>query len=156
MEAGSWDLRGATADVSTPLTADASVRTRVVGRFTESDSFIDLESNENGVFYAVMEADLGEKTVLTFGGSSEKNQYDGARYPISSPMAAAPIGTTQKPPPPTGTNGPPKTPRCSQSWTRHWTTVGHWVRSAPPSLCLPRARTISPWKMKPQSPMIWA
>ncbi|HVL00484.1 MAG TPA: TonB-dependent receptor plug domain-containing protein, partial [Dongiaceae bacterium] len=77
VEAGSWDRRGATADISTPVTADGSVRTRLVGHFAESDSFVDLENTENSVFYGVVEADLSEHTRLTVGGSYEKDDLSG-------------------------------------------------------------------------------
>jgi outer membrane receptor for ferric coprogen and ferric-rhodotorulic acid len=80
MEAGSWDRRGATVDVSTPLNQAASVRGRVVANFAQRDAFIDLESTENTVFYGIIDADLSDRTVLSVGASVQRDERDGVLW----------------------------------------------------------------------------
>ncbi|MDM4772886.1 TonB-dependent siderophore receptor [Solimonas sp. SE-A11] len=65
--AGSWNDYRAVADLSTPLTADGSVRARAVGVYQGRDSYRDLYTSENQAFYATVAADLGPETVLTLG-----------------------------------------------------------------------------------------
>jgi outer membrane receptor for ferric coprogen and ferric-rhodotorulic acid len=77
---GSWERRGAAVDVSTPLNEAASVRARFVGSYVEQDAFIDLESTMNSVFYAVVDADLGDRTVLSVGASAQRDDRDGVLW----------------------------------------------------------------------------
>ena len=80
VEAGSWERRGGTLDVSTPLNRDASVRGRFVASSTEQEAFIDLESTENLTFYAVIDADLSDATVLSVGASDQRDDRDGVLW----------------------------------------------------------------------------
>jgi outer membrane receptor for ferric coprogen and ferric-rhodotorulic acid len=79
-DAGSWDRRGAGVDVTTPLNETASVRARFVASYSEQDAFIDLESTMNSVFYAIVDADLGESTVLSVGASAQRDDRDGVLW----------------------------------------------------------------------------
>jgi outer membrane receptor for ferric coprogen and ferric-rhodotorulic acid len=79
-ETGSWDRRGVTVDVSTPLNESGSVRARVVASGAEQDAFIDLESTQNTVFYAVLDADLSEATRLSLGASDQRDERDGVLW----------------------------------------------------------------------------
>src|SRR5690606_18860047 len=63
-----------------PLTASGAVRGRIVGSLSRQDAFIDLEQAENSTFYAVVEADLGERTLLSAGISDERDQLKGVYW----------------------------------------------------------------------------
>lgn len=79
-EIGSWDRRGATVDLTTPLNQAASVRARFVASHREQDAFIDLESTKNSVFYAVVDAELGESTLMSVGASLQRDDRDGVLW----------------------------------------------------------------------------
>jgi outer membrane receptor for ferric coprogen and ferric-rhodotorulic acid len=79
-ELGSWDRRGATVDVTTPLNEAASVRARFVAGHREQDAFIDLESTTNSVIYAIVDADLGKRTLLSVGASAQRDDRDGVLW----------------------------------------------------------------------------
>jgi outer membrane receptor for ferric coprogen and ferric-rhodotorulic acid len=70
---GSWDDRRVEADFSAPLTSDGRVRSRVVGVYQERESYQDLYRNERKVFYGVVEADLGENTLLSVSYGDQFN-----------------------------------------------------------------------------------
>jgi outer membrane receptor for ferric coprogen and ferric-rhodotorulic acid len=74
---GSWDDRRIEADVSTPLTADGRVRSRVIGVYQERESYQDLYRNERKVIYGVVEADLGENTLLSVSYGDQFNTPTG-------------------------------------------------------------------------------
>lgn len=80
VEAGSWDRRAATVDVTMPLNRAASLRGRVVASAAEQDAFIDLESTKNTVFYAIVDADLADSTVLSVGASVQRDDRDGVLW----------------------------------------------------------------------------
>ncbi len=79
-EAGSWERRAATVDVTTPLNAAASVRARFVASLAKQNAFIDLESTENSVVYGIVDADLGERTRLSVGASAQRDERDGVLW----------------------------------------------------------------------------
>ncbi|MFT4241294.1 MAG: TonB-dependent siderophore receptor [Acidovorax sp.] len=79
LEAGSWNRRGGTADLSTPLNADGSVRARLVVSYRDQDGFVDLERSRTTAFYGVVDADLGDRTRLSIGAS---DQHDDRRSPL--------------------------------------------------------------------------
>ncbi|MCD2515154.1 TonB-dependent siderophore receptor [Massilia sp. G4R7] len=68
---GRWNERRLLGDVSTPLNAAGTVRARVVGEYTKSDSWVDLLKNESKTFYGVIDADLGPRTLLSAGVSRQ-------------------------------------------------------------------------------------
>lgn len=74
--AGPWDGGRLVADVSTPIDASGKVRTRLVGVYNYNDSYIDYVSNEQGMFYGVVQADLTRTTLLTAGANV--NGLDGS------------------------------------------------------------------------------
>ncbi len=80
LEAGSWDHLSAMADISAPLTADGSVRFRFAGEVYRQDAFVDLERSKGFTLYGVIGADLGPNTLLTLGGSYQKDQRDGVMW----------------------------------------------------------------------------
>lgn len=70
---GSWDNRQLSADVSSGLNKDGTLRGRVVAKYSDGDSYSDLYSNEKNVFYGVLEGDITSDTLLRVGGSYQKN-----------------------------------------------------------------------------------
>lgn len=71
--AGSWDSRDATVDVAGRLTSSGRLRGRAVVSYEDGDSHTDLLGNEKLVYYGVVDADLGEQTLLRVGGSHQDN-----------------------------------------------------------------------------------
>ncbi|MRW87811.1 TonB-dependent siderophore receptor [Pseudoduganella sp. FT26W] len=70
---GNWSARRAQVDVSTALNQSGSVRGRVVGEYTDADSWVSLLSNKSKTIYATVEADLTPATVLDVGFSRQEN-----------------------------------------------------------------------------------
>ncbi|MCB5189015.1 TonB-dependent receptor [Methylobacillus caricis] len=64
---GSWDNYRGMLDISTPLNADGSVRSRIVAVKQDSGSHIDRYGLERDLFYGVLEADLTPSTLFTAG-----------------------------------------------------------------------------------------
>jgi outer membrane receptor for ferric coprogen and ferric-rhodotorulic acid len=77
---GNWNARRAQADVSTALTKDGSIRARVVGEYTDADSWVDLLSNKSKTIYVTVEADLTPSTVLDVGFSRQENNVKGPMW----------------------------------------------------------------------------
>ena len=77
---GSWQHRGLTADLSTPLTQDGSIRARVVANTERQDAFIDLENTQRTVLYGVIDADLGPNTRLSAGISDQRDKRNGVYW----------------------------------------------------------------------------
>ncbi|MDM0005756.1 TonB-dependent siderophore receptor [Variovorax sp. J22G73] len=67
IDTGSWDDYGASADIGGPLNAAGTLRGRVVAAGQDTGTFRDGEKQKHGLFYGVLEADLGERTTLTVG-----------------------------------------------------------------------------------------
>lgn len=65
--AGSWDDYGLTADVGGPLNAAGTLRGRLVAAGQDAGTFRDVEKHDHGLLYGVLEADVGERTLLTLG-----------------------------------------------------------------------------------------
>ena len=65
--AGSWDNYRTEGDISGPLNDTGTVRGRFVGAYQDKDSYIDHYSQKKDVFYGILEADLTDDTLLTFG-----------------------------------------------------------------------------------------
>lgn len=80
LEGGTWERLAATADISTPVSADGSVRARFVGQGYKQDSFVDLESTRGYLLYAVVDADLGARTRLSAGASYQSDERDGVLW----------------------------------------------------------------------------
>lgn len=73
---GSFDRVRAEADVSGPLNASGSVRGRAVLAGESMDSYLDRFEHAKAIGYGVIEADLGESTLLTAGASHQRNDAD--------------------------------------------------------------------------------
>jgi outer-membrane receptor for ferric coprogen and ferric-rhodotorulic acid len=74
---GSWDKKRLEADFSGPLTDDGRVRGRFVGVLHDQASYLDRYELSGGAAYGVIEADLTENTLLTFGHTIEDSRSDG-------------------------------------------------------------------------------
>ncbi len=74
---GSWDDYRVDADVSMPLSKDGSVRARVVGAWQQRDSFQDLYELDKKVLYAIVDADLAERTTASIGFDYVENDPRG-------------------------------------------------------------------------------
>ncbi|MBW7899893.1 MAG: TonB-dependent siderophore receptor [Rhodocyclaceae bacterium] len=70
---GSWDNYRTDVDVAGPLNQHGSLRGRAVLSYQDKDSFTDVVNNKSGLVYAILEADLGPRTMLSFGGSYQKD-----------------------------------------------------------------------------------
>ncbi|MHC8309189.1 TonB-dependent siderophore receptor [Pseudomonas sp. GT1P32] len=64
---GSWDSYRTTGDISGSLTDSGNVRGRFVGVYQDKDSYIDHYSQKKDLYYGILEADLTDDTLLTFG-----------------------------------------------------------------------------------------
>lgn len=73
---GSWDNRRLDADLSLPLNADGSVRSRFVLAAEDGDDYLDRHSNAKQAGYGIVEADLGDATTVAFGVQQQRNQAD--------------------------------------------------------------------------------
>lgn len=68
------------ADVSGALNASGSVRARVVLAAQIADSYIDYYQRDTRNAYAIIEADLGPRTLLTAGIDYMRSRADGATF----------------------------------------------------------------------------
>jgi outer membrane receptor for ferric coprogen and ferric-rhodotorulic acid len=78
---GSWhDYRGE-VDATGSLSPEGAIRGRVVVSYQDKEFFYDGGADENKFIYGIIEADLGENTLLSLGGSYEdsytKSSYSG-------------------------------------------------------------------------------
>lgn len=69
---GSWDQLRMLGDVSAPLNDSGSVRARVVGEFTQGDSWADFRNDQSSTLFGTVEADLSPDTVLSVGVSRQE------------------------------------------------------------------------------------
>ena len=77
---GSWDTWRLSADVAGPLTADGRVRARLVGRYEEGDSYIDIQHRKKWVLYGVVDADLTDTTLVRAGISHQDTEPRGITW----------------------------------------------------------------------------
>lgn len=75
---GSWDRYRGMTDISGPLNDSGSVRGRLVAAYDQSRSWKDGYKGKRDVFYGVIEADLGARTVARLGLEHMDNRYDGS------------------------------------------------------------------------------
>lgn len=67
IEAGTWDLYRAEADLSTSLNAAGTVRGRLVASWQENGSYLERLREHSKTLYGIVEADLGTNTLATLG-----------------------------------------------------------------------------------------
>lgn len=64
---GSWNHYRLEGDVSGPIASDGDVRGRMVAAYHDSDNYIDRLNLRKDVLYGIVEADIGDATLVTFG-----------------------------------------------------------------------------------------
>ena len=75
-----WNGRRLMGDVTAPLTQDGRVRARVVGEYTDADSWVSLLHNRSKTVYATVDADLTPSTLLQAGFSRQENDANGPMW----------------------------------------------------------------------------
>ncbi|WP_252718368.1 TonB-dependent siderophore receptor [Acinetobacter ursingii] len=78
--AGSWNNFESTADISTPLNTDGSLRGRVFLKNSHEDSFMDHYERERRIAYGAIDYDLTDKTTLSFAASYQELERNGVRW----------------------------------------------------------------------------
>ena len=96
---GSWDTWDATVDLAGRLTTSGRVRGRAVVSYEDGDSHTDLLGNEKLVYYAVVDADLGDHTLLRIGGSHQDNDPRASTWGglPGTPTVGEPTGLATRP-----------------------------------------------------------
>lgn len=82
---GSWDDYKTMVDLSSPLNEEGTLRGRSVISYNNANSYLDTAKKENQLFYAILEADVSESTLVTLGYSYQKERnsgYDWSGLPI--------------------------------------------------------------------------
>lgn len=74
--AGSWNNYRLEADVSGKLNEAGNVRGRLVFAKQDKDSYLDRYEHDKTVLYGIVEADIGDSTLLTIGHTYQDNQAD--------------------------------------------------------------------------------
>ncbi|MFK0311184.1 TonB-dependent siderophore receptor [Pseudomonas sp. NPDC090233] len=74
---GSWDDYKTMVDVSSPLNEAGTLRGRSVISYNNANSYLDTAQKENQLFYGILEADLSESTMMTFGFTYQKERNSG-------------------------------------------------------------------------------
>jgi outer membrane receptor for ferric coprogen and ferric-rhodotorulic acid len=69
---GSWENRQIEADVAGALSPNGTIRGRLVAKYEEGESYIDLFNFDKTVLYGVIEADLTQQTTLRVGASQQR------------------------------------------------------------------------------------
>jgi outer membrane receptor for ferric coprogen and ferric-rhodotorulic acid len=77
---GSWNDKRMEGDVAGALNAAGSVRGRLVAAYQDRESHLDFYSATKGVFYGVVEADVGSNTLLTLGHTYQRNRPKGVLW----------------------------------------------------------------------------
>nr|WP_321239595.1 TonB-dependent siderophore receptor [uncultured Tolumonas sp.] len=73
---GSWNNKRIEGDISGPMSENGKLRGRMVAVNQNKDSYLDLYGTDQKVFYGIMEADLTDTTMLTFGLHYQKHEAD--------------------------------------------------------------------------------
>jgi outer membrane receptor for ferric coprogen and ferric-rhodotorulic acid len=77
---GSWNTWRVSADVGGALTSDGRIRGRLVGRYEEGESYIDIQKKKKWVLYGVVDADVTDTTLLRAGISHQDSKPKGATW----------------------------------------------------------------------------
>lgn len=70
---GTWNNFEVMADVSTGLNDEGTIRGRVVAKYEDSESYLDIFTNESTVLYGVVEGDITDRTLVRVGMSYQNN-----------------------------------------------------------------------------------
>ncbi|MBH1992074.1 MAG: TonB-dependent siderophore receptor, partial [Sphingomonadaceae bacterium] len=108
---GSWNTWRVSADVGGALTSDGRIRARLVGRYEEGESYIDLQKKKKWVLYGVVDADVTDTTLIRAGISHQDSKPKGATW------GALPTFYTDG-----TTTDLPRSQSTAADWT-HWNTT---------------------------------
>ena len=93
---GSWDAYRTLGDISSSLTDSGNVRGRFVGAYSDQNSYLDHYSQKKDLFYGILEADLSDDTLLTFGIDKSSTTPRGTSW-TGNPVYFADGGRTDFP-----------------------------------------------------------
>ncbi|MFJ2484139.1 TonB-dependent siderophore receptor [Pseudomonas sp. NPDC087598] len=93
---GSWDAYRTVGDISGSLTDSGNVRGRFVGAYSDQNSYLDHYSQRKDLFYGILEADLSDDTLLTFGIDKSSTTPRGSSW-TGNPVYFADGGRTDFP-----------------------------------------------------------
>nr|WP_145550150.1 TonB-dependent receptor [Variovorax boronicumulans] len=71
-EVGRWNFKRAEADLSQPLNASGTLRGRLIAAYEDREYFYDFAEADKQVLYAIVEADLGPRTIVGLGLNYER------------------------------------------------------------------------------------
>ena len=80
LSAGSWDYRRAEVDVSGPIALNGKIRGRLVGAYTDRDSYVRFQHDTSPSLYGVVEADLTDNTRLRIGADYLRTDSQGGAW----------------------------------------------------------------------------
>lgn len=96
--AASWNQYRAMADVGGPVNADGSIRARAVVAYDTAKSWVERYSGNKTIAYGIIEADLGERTLLTLTAEhSRQNANDQPWAWFGIPVVFSDDGTATPP-----------------------------------------------------------
>ncbi|WP_188394899.1 TonB-dependent siderophore receptor [Oxalicibacterium flavum] len=78
--AGSWDNYRTEVDVGGAVNESGSLRARAVATYQDRHSHLDRYQRDTTVFYGILEADLGPRTLLTLGADYQNNKPRGSTW----------------------------------------------------------------------------
>ncbi|MEE2024852.1 TonB-dependent siderophore receptor [Alkalimonas mucilaginosa] len=100
---GSWQMRRAVADVSTPLNNSGTVRSRFVLAGLDTNNYLDRYQEKKLAGLIITEADISDRTTLTLGVQGQDNKPEGSTWgsiPIfatDGSLAKLPVSTSYAP-----------------------------------------------------------
>jgi outer membrane receptor for ferric coprogen and ferric-rhodotorulic acid len=77
---GSWNSYSSSADISSPLNADGSLRGRVFVKHSDEDSYMDFYARERNVAYGAIDYDITDSTTLSLAATYQELNRDGIRW----------------------------------------------------------------------------
>jgi outer membrane receptor for ferric coprogen and ferric-rhodotorulic acid len=80
LSAGSWDFYRATADLSSPITANGDVRVRLVGSYENKNGFTENYHRERMTVYGTIDADVTTDLTVSVGASYQRSDAKGVTY----------------------------------------------------------------------------
>lgn len=83
LSAGSWDYKRGELDVSGPLLKSGKVRGRLVGAYTDRESYVRFQHDTSPSLYGVVEADLTDNTRLRVGADYLRTDSKGGAWSAS-------------------------------------------------------------------------
>ncbi|OTG92572.1 TonB-dependent siderophore receptor [Acinetobacter sp. ANC 3832] len=78
--AGSWNSYSSSADISSALNEDGSLRGRAYVKHSNEDSFMDFYSKERNIAYAAIDYDFSDSTTLSLAANYQQLERKGIRW----------------------------------------------------------------------------